>query len=64
MNKLLGIILLGSILAACKLYKERQDQYYEDKQAYIKCLELEPNIDECVYSYVKYLPEEYKKEME
>lgn len=60
MKKLLVAILSILILNGCM----QTDEYVADHKAYQKCLEIEPNIDACVYDYVKYLPENVQKEME
>lgn len=60
MKKLLLATLSIVILNGCT----QMDEYDTDHKAYQKCLEMEPYIDECVYDYVKYLPENIQKEME
>jgi len=60
MKKILVAILSILILNGCM----QTDEYDVDHKAYQKCLEMEPYIDECVYNYVKYLPENIQKEME
>lgn len=60
MKKILVAILSVLILNGCM----QTDEYKADHEAYQKCLEMEPYIDECVYDYVKYLPENIQKEME
>ena len=64
MKKLLVAILGVMILNACTLTKQQEEEYEADHEAYQTCLEMEPYIDECVYDYVKYLPENIQKEME
>ena len=58
MKKILIVLILGMTIGCTA------DEYSEDKAAYRQCIEQEPNIDECVYSYVKYLPEHMQKELE
>lgn len=64
MKKLLVAILGVMILNACTLTKQQEEEYEADHKAYQKCLEMEPNIDVCVYDYVKYLPKDIQNEME
>lgn len=61
MKKLLVVIIMTGILFACKM---EQDEYDADQKAYKECVKNEPSMDDCVFDYVKYLPEQYQKEME
>ena len=56
------VLVLGiqGITTACK---QNVDEYDADQKAYQECIENEPSIDDCVYNYVNYLPEDIKKEM-
>lgn len=64
MKKVLLALVMVSILGACTLSKQEQDEYEADHEAYTKCIENEPNMDDCVYDYVKYLPKEYQEQLE
>ena len=64
MKKVLLALVSISILSACTLSKQEKDEYEADHKAYIKCIENEPSMDDCVYDYVKYLPKEYQEEMD
>ena len=64
MKKVLLALIFVSILSACTLTKQEQDEYYADHEAYTKCIENEPSMDDCVYDYVKYLPKEYQEQLE
>jgi hypothetical protein len=64
MKKVLLALISLSMLSACTLSKQEQDEYDADHEAYTKCIENEPSIDDCVYDYVKYLPEEYQEQIE
>ena len=59
MKKVLVAFFIVCILCNCK----GNDEYYEDQKAYKKCIETEPSIDECIFDYVKYLPENMRKEL-
>ena len=64
MKKVLLALISISMLSACTLSKQEQDEYDADHEAYIKCIENEPSMDDCVYDYVKYLPKEYQEQLE
>lgn len=59
-NVLLAIAAIY-ILYGCK---QRTDEYEVDQKAYKECIENEPSMDDCVYNYVEYLPENIKKELD
>ena len=62
MDKVLLALMSVSMLSACTL--NNQDEYDADHKAYTECIENEPSMDDCVYDYVKYLPEDIQEEME
>ena len=64
MKKVLLALIFVSILGACTLSKQEQDEYDADHEAYTECIENEPNMDDCVYDYVKYLPENIQEDMD
>lgn len=55
-------MLLG--LCGCTSNVQGKDEYDADHEAYTKCIENEPSVDDCVYDYVKYLPKEYQEQLE
>lgn len=64
MKKVLLALTMVSILGACTLSKQEKDEYEADHEAYTKCIENEPSMDDCVYDYVKYLPEDIQEQLE
>ena len=55
-------MLLG--ICGCTSNIQEKDEYDADHEAYTKCIENEPNMDDCVYDYVKYLPENIQGDMD
>lgn len=60
MQKVLVAIAVVCILYGCK----QSDEYLADRKAYQECIENELDMDDCIFNYVKYLPENIQKEME
>ena len=64
MQKVLVAFLLTVILCSCVLSSQQNDEYLADRKAYQECIENESDMDDCIFNYVKYLPENIQKEME
>lgn len=60
---MLALVLTLGIQGITTACRYQQDEYEADQKAYQECIENEPNIDDCVYNYVKYLPENIVEEM-
>ena len=56
---ILALLMLG-FCGGCSNFGE----YAADRKAYKECIENEPNMDDCVFNYVKYLPINMQKELE
>ena len=54
---------IQGITTACRQNAQEIDEYEADQKAYKECIETEPYVDDCVYNYVKYLPEDIRKDM-
>ena len=63
MKKIFVAILAFSILSAC-VSKQPAVELTLEQRAYNYCITIEPDVESCLYKYVRYLPENYERWLE